>query len=158
MKSFYGKSHLPTKNALRKYRVLNKLRNNKDILTTRSDKENGVVILNRRFYMSKIYDIVNDKSKFLKLSSDATLRSEGKLQRLLRILKNKGFFTKEQYDNIYPCGSQPARIYGTPKTHKLRSPTDTLTFCPTVSSIGSYNYNLAKFLTDMLDPVIPTEY
>ena len=158
MKSFYGKSHLPTKNALRKYRVLNKLRNNKDILTTRSDKENGVVILDRRFYMSKIYDIVNDKSKFLKLSSDATLRSEGKLQRLLRILKNKGFFTKEQYDNIYPCGSQPARIYGTPKTHKLRSPTDTLTFCPTVSSIGSYNYNLAKFLTDMLDPVIPTEY
>ena len=68
------------------------------------------------------------------------------------------FFTKEQHNNIYPCGSQPARIYDTPKTHKLKSPTDTLTFRPIVSSIGTYNYNLAKFLTDMLDPAIPTEY
>ena len=78
MKSFYGKSHLPTKNVLRKYRVLNKLRNNKDISITRPDKENGVVILDRRFYMSKIYDIVNDESKFLKLSSDPTLRRKDK--------------------------------------------------------------------------------
>ena len=40
----------------------------------------------------------------------------------------------------------------------LNSSTDALTFRPIVSSIGTYNYNLAKFLTDMLDPVIPTEY
>ena len=113
----YVNSYKPTKNVLRKYRVLNKLRNNKGILITRPDKGNGVVILDRQFYMSKIYDIVNDESKFLKLSSDPTLRRERKLQRFLRILKNKDFFTKEQYDNIYPCGSQPARIYSTPKTH-----------------------------------------
>ena len=68
---------------------------------TRPDKGNGVVILDRRFYMSKSYDIVNDESNFLKLSSGPTLRREEKLQRFLRILKNKGFFTKEQYDNIY---------------------------------------------------------
>ena len=154
----YVNSYKPTKKVLRKYRVLNKLRNNKGILITRPDKGNGVVILDRQFYMSKIYDIVNDESKFLKLSSDPTLLREGKLQRFLRILKNKDFFTKEQYDNIYPCGSQPARIYGTPKTHALKCPTDTLTFRPIVSSIGTYNYNLAKFLTDVLDPVIATEY
>ena len=111
------------------------------------DKRNGVVILDRWSYMSKIYDIVNDESKFLKLSSDPTLRR-----------KNKDFNIKEQYDNIYPCGSQPTRIYGTPKTHTFKSPTDTLTFRPIVSSIGTYNYNLAKFLTDMLDLVIQTEY
>ena len=104
----YVNLYKPTKNVLRKYKVLNKLRNNKDILITRPDKGNGVVILDRRFYMSNIYDIVNDESKFLKLSSDPTLGREGKLQRFLRILKNKNFFTKEQYDNIYPCGSQPA--------------------------------------------------
>ena len=108
--------------------------------------------------MSRMYDIVNDASKFLKLSSDPTLRREGKLQRFLRTLKNKDFLTKEQYDNIYLCGSQPARIYGTPKTHKLKSPVDTLTFRPIVSSIGTCNYNMAKFLTDMLAPVISTEY
>ena len=108
--------------------------------------------------MSRMYVSVNDASKFLKLSSDPTLCREGKLQRFLRSLKNKDFFTKEQFDTIYPCSSQPARIKGTPKTHKLKPPTDTLTFRPIVSSIGTYNYNLAKFLTGMLYPVIPTEY
>ena len=68
----YVNLYKPTKNVLRKYKVLNKLRNNKDILITRPDKGNGVVILDRRFYMSKIYDIVNDESKFLKLSSVLT--------------------------------------------------------------------------------------
>ena len=157
--SYYVNSYKPTKNVLPKYRVLNKLRNNNDILITRPDKGNGgVVILDRRLCMSKIYDIVNDESEFWKLSSDPTLRREGKLLRFIRILKNKDFFTKERYDNIYHCGSQPARIYGTPKTHKLKSPMDTLTIRLIVSSIGIYNYNLAKFLIVMLDLVIPTEY
>ena len=75
----YVNSYKPTKNALRKFlnKVLNKLQNDKDILITRPDKGNGVV-LDRRFYMSKIYDIVNDESKFLKLSSDPTLRRKDK--------------------------------------------------------------------------------
>ena len=107
---------------------------------------------------SSKYDIVNDASKFLKLSSDPTLRREGNLQRFLSTLKNKYFFTKEQCDNIYAFDSQPARIHSIPKKHTLKSSADILTFRPIVSSIGTYNYNLTKFLTDMLDPVIPTEY
>ena len=108
--------------------------------------------------MSNKYDIVNDASKFLKLSSDPTLRRGGNLQRFLSTLKNKYFFTKEQCDNIYAFDSQPARIHSIPKKHTLKSSADILTFRPIVSSIGTYNYNLTKFLTDMLDPVIPTEY
>ena len=108
--------------------------------------------------MSRMYDTVNDASKFLKLSSDPILRREGKLQSFLGTLKNKDLFTKEQYDAIYPCDSQRARIYDTPKTHKLKFSADTLTFRPIVFSKNRYNYNLTKFLTDMLDPVIPKEY
>ena len=108
--------------------------------------------------MSNKYDIVNDASKFLKLSSDPTLRREGNLQRFLSTLKNKYFFTKEQCDNIYAFDSQTARIHSIPKKHTLKSSADILTFRPIVSSIGTYNYNLTKFLTDMLGPVIPTEY
>ena len=108
--------------------------------------------------MSNKYDIVNDASKFLKLSSDPTLRREGNLQRFLSTLKNKYFFTKEQCDNIYAFDSQPARIHSIPKKHTLKSSADILTFRPIVSSIGTYNYILTKFLTDMLGPVIPTEY
>ena len=73
-------------------------------------------------------------------------------------LNKKGFFSKEQYENIYRSGSQPARLYGNHKTHKLKSESDNLTFCPIVSSIGAYNYKLTKFLTRMLDPVIPKDH
>ena len=107
----YVNPYKSTKNVLRKYRVLNKLRNNKDILITRPDKGNEVVLVDRWLYMYRMYDIVNDASKLLKLSSDPTLRREEKLQRFLRTLKNKDFFTKEQYDNTYLCGSQPARTW-----------------------------------------------
>ena len=134
------------------------LRNNKDILITKPDKGNGVIIVNRAIYMSSLYEIINDTCKFLKLPSDPTIGREGKLQRFLRTLNKKGFFSKEQYENIYPSGSQPARLYGNPKTHKLKSESDKLTFRPIVSSIGAYSYKLDKFLTSMLDPVIPKDH
>ena len=87
-------SYKPTKNVLTKYKILTKLQNNKEILLTRPDKRNGVVIVDRWLYMSKMYDFVNDTSKFSQLSSYPTLRREGKLQRFLCTLKNKKFFTK----------------------------------------------------------------
>ena len=46
---------------------------------------------------------------------------KGKLQRFFRTLNKKGFLSKEKYENIYPNGSQPARLYDNPKTHKLKS-------------------------------------
>ena len=70
-------------------------------------------------YIKKLSDIISDTSKFRKLSADPTLLTEGELQRFLRKLKNKQFFTKEVYDKIYPSGSKPASIYGLPKIHKL---------------------------------------
>ena len=50
-------------------------------------------------------------STFSKLPSDPAIGREEKLQRFLRTLNKKGFFSKEQYENIYPSGSQPARFF-----------------------------------------------
>ena len=46
----------PTKNVLQKYRISNKSQN-KDILITRPDKGNRVVIVDRWLYMCRMYDI-----------------------------------------------------------------------------------------------------
>ena len=43
----YVNSYKPTKNALRKHKTLNKLRNNNNILITKPDKRNGVAIVDR---------------------------------------------------------------------------------------------------------------
>ena len=122
----------------------------------RPDKGYGAVILDWEEYVKKIYAIINDTSKFKKLSSDPTILREGQLQRFLRTLKNKGFFTDESYDKIYPSASKPASIYGLPKIHKLNINKDNLSLRPIISSIGTYNYNLSKFLTNLLAPVSPT--
>ena len=104
--------------------------------------------------MSSLYESINAASKFLILPFDPTIGREEKLQRFLHTFNKKGFFSKEQYENIYPSGSQQARLYGNPKTHKLKSESQKLAFPPIVLSIGLYKYKLTKFLTSMLDPVI----
>ena len=88
----YVNSYNPTKRALQKHRILKKLRNNNTILITKSDKGKAIVIVDRIYYMSSLYQIVNDTSKFLELRSDPTICSENKLQRL-KIFLPKMFMT-----------------------------------------------------------------
>ena len=108
--NIYVNTYKPTENVLQKHKIFKKLRNNNNILITKPDKGNGVVTVDRIYYMSSMYEIVNDTSKPLKLRSDPTICRENKLQRFLRNLKHKDFFTKDVYDNIYTCGSKPVSI------------------------------------------------
>ena len=59
---------------------------------------------------------------------------------------------------MYSSSSAPARVYGTPKMHKFSSSDSFPKFCPIVSSIGTFNYNLARFLCDLLSPLVPNDY
>ena len=77
----------------------------------KSGKRNGVIIGNRARYMSTLHETINDTSNCLKRPSDPTVGREGKLQIFLCTLSKKGFFSKEQYENIYPSGTQSTRLY-----------------------------------------------
>ena len=68
------------------------------------------------------------------------------------------FFNKETYEEIYPTGSLPSRLYGNPKMHKVKHPGEIPPVRPIVSSIGAYNYNLAKFLGQKLSPYICKDF
>ena len=102
---------------LRQHRVLQNLPKNNDIVITKPDKGNGVVILHRKIYDNAIQELISDTSIFKKLNEDPTLKREASLQRFLRKLKQKNFFNENEYDKLYPFGSTPARIYVTPKMH-----------------------------------------
>ena len=65
---------------------------------------------------------------------------------------------KNEYDKFYPSGSAPACIYGTPKMHKFSSSDSFPKLCPIVPSIGTFNFNLAHFLCDLLSPLVPNDY
>ena len=102
--------------------------------------------------------MISDSSKFEKLNEDPNLKREASLQRFLRKLKQKNFFNEIKYDKLYSSGFAPARIYDTPKMHKFTSSDSFPKLRPTVSSVGTFNFNLARFLWDLLSPLVPNDY
>ena len=73
-------------------------------------------------------------------------------------MKQKNFFNEIKYDKLYPSGSAPARVYATPKIHKFSCSDSFPKLRPIVSSIGTFNYNLARFLCRLLSPLVPNDY
>ena len=67
-------------------------------------------------------------------------------------------FNEIEYDKLYPSGSAPARIYGTPKMHKFFSGDSFPKLCLIVSSIVTFNYKLVHFLHDLLSPLVPNDH
>ena len=56
--------------------ILQNLGKNKDIIITKLDKGNGVVILDQKLYNNAIEEIISDTSKFENLNEDPTLKRE----------------------------------------------------------------------------------
>ena len=88
----------------------------------------------------------------------ATLKREASLQHFLRKLKEKNVFNEKKYNKFDPFGSAPTHIYGTPKMYNFSSSDSFPELRPIVSSIGTFNYNLARFLCDLLSPLVPNDY
>ena len=120
---------------------------------------NGAVVRDRSDYDQVILKIIIDTSEFRPIKEDPSLIRDGRLQHLLRKLKKDGCLDNVVYENIYPKGSQPARVYGLPKLFefKARGPNSTPPFRPIVCSIGTYNYSSTKYFCNLLSPHIPTE-
>ena len=122
------------------------------------DKRSGVVILDRDIYDGKILEIINDTTKFKILKENPALTREGQSQRFLREIKDKNLFDKNTYKETYSCGSKPATIYGLPNTHNMLIDSNGFSLRPFISFIGTLNYNLSEFLTELLNLVLSKEH
>ena len=74
------------------------------------------------------------------------------------VSSNKNFFSEIEYDKLYPSGSAPARIHATPKMHKFSSSDSFPKRRPIVSFKCTFNYGYARFVCDLLSPLIPNNY
>ena len=156
--SSYFYNYNPSPRILHQHRVLQNLRKNKDIVITKPDNGNGVVILDRKLYNNPIEEIISDTSKFEKLNKDPTLKHKASLQCFLCKLKQKIFFNEIEYDKLYPSGSAPAHIYGTLKMHKYPSSDSFPKLRPILSFICTFDYNYACFLCHFLSLLVPNDY
>ena len=135
--NYYFYNQKPSPCILCQHGILRNLKKNKDIIIAKPNKGNGV-----------IEKIISNSSKFEKLDEDPTF---------LRKLKEKNFLNEDEYNKLYPSGSAPARIYGTPKMQKFSSSDSFSKLRPVVSSISTFNYILAGYLCDLPSPLVPND-
>ena len=130
------------------YNALKELAKNKNVIVTKADKGNAVVIMDKQDYRDKILKLIDDKKKFKLLESDPTIKRENSLLNTLSNLKKQKIISDEIFKKIRPTGSRPGIIYGLPKIHKSGYP-----LRPIISSSGTYNYNLSKFIDGLIKPL-----
>ena len=134
------------------HKALKSLSEDKTIVISKADKGNAVVIQDIETYRSKILELLKQKGKFKKLKENETLKRERNLQNFLRTLnrkERKHRLSDTDYKRILPCGSRAGVMYGLPKIHKDNCP-----LRPIISAVGTYNYKLAKFLVEILTPLM----
>ena len=97
--------------------------------------------------------LFSDVSKFQPLDYNPTKKREDSLSAYLRKLKKDKILDDETFNKILPKGSRPGILYGLPKIHKVGCP-----YRPIVSSINTYNYNLASYLVNILKPISTNQH
>ena len=129
------------------------LKDNHNIVITKPDKGSGIVLLNRRDYLSKMMDILSDQSKFKKLGPasqfDFTVKIQAAFQRRMYKWLQRKLITLSTYNSIRPTGAQRPKLYGLPKTHKPNCP-----LRPILSMVGTSQHKIAKYLVSILQPVL----
>ena len=78
---------------------------------------------------------------------------EDKLARLLRNLLKTKIIDKNTFDFLFSSGTSPGILYGLPKIHKPSVP-----IRPILSTIGTFNYNLAKYFVKIVEPITYNKY
>ena len=128
--------------------------NDDSIITTKPDKGNGVVIMISRLdYLNKMKHLISDTTKFKELQHNLTKSREESLSTYLRKLRKDKIIDDATFYKILPSGPSPGVLYGLPKVHKTGCP-----FRPIVSSVNTYNYNLASYLVSIFQPISTNQY
>ena len=97
---------------------------NKDLALQKADKDNAVVILNKKDSNLKMKKIPNDISKFHKLSIyqnkvlSHIVNMENRIISVLKKLKDKNQISDKKYKYLHPVSSRPRILIGRAKIHK----------------------------------------
>ena len=103
--------------------------------------------------LNKMKKLTSNSTKFKHLRQNPTKSREESLSAYLRKIKKDGIIDDVTFHKILPSGSSPGVLYGLPKVHKPVCP-----FRPIVSSVNTYNYNLASYLVGILQPISTNQH
>ena len=85
--------------------MINNLSNIKSIILNKQDRDRGIVILDRKYYIEKCLSIVVSK-QFKKIKKDSTKTLESKVQRTLRKIESvlSENFIPQDHNRVYFTG------------------------------------------------------
>lgn len=125
------------------FKSLQKTIKDNDLIVSKADKGNAVVILTRNDYLDKVNDVISG-NEFLHLPSDPTCKFAKEIR---QSVENSDFIfpTTSNKQKILVMNPHAPKLYGLPKIHKHNIP-----IRPVVSYIGAPAYLLAKFLNNKI--------
>lgn len=126
------------------------LRNNDNIVIRRADKSSVFVILDKNDYINKMMNILQDNTKFTRITKNTTNDLKTRLNRIIRSNNKK---TDTQKLPLIEGDYSPGYAYGNVKVHKAGNP-----LRPIISQTPSVTYKLAKHLNDLLSPYTPSSF
>lgn len=122
---------------------------NKELIVTRADKGNSTVVMDRKTYITKYENSLNDMTTYVELSKNPTKEIEKEGNDLITAWTLKKFLTVKAADNLKTRNSLIPKIYFLPKIHKEGTP-----MRPIVSNIKSPTYKLATFCSGVLSNIV----
>ena len=131
------------------WQAIDQLKKDDTIMILPADKGLVTFVLKKSEYQEKCEKLLNDVKTYKMLKGDPTRKYKTELGNVLRDLKERKIITPELHRKLYPTVDQPPRFYGIPKIHKNNAPLH-----PIVSSIGMITYECAKYLADVLSPLM----
>ena len=131
------------------WQAIEQLKRDDTIMILPADKGRVTVVMKKSEYQEKCEHLLNDEKTYKKLKGDPTRKYKAELGNVLRDLKDRKMITPDLHRKLYPTVDQPPRFYGLPKVHKNNIP-----LRPIVSSIGTITYECAKYLADVLSPLM----
>jgi hypothetical protein len=129
------------------FSALQSLKRNNNIVISRADKGNAIVVMNKEDYVRRAKVILSGKQ--FQPVTDKTMElshKEKDMNAYLRELYKDGKMEKKLFWRLRSTSASLSVMYGQPKVHKAGYP-----IRPIISSIGSYNYNLSKYLAGLIN-------
>ena len=110
------------------------------------DKGSGLVLIPKEMAIDKLREQIGE-SKLVE--KDPTAAFARKIQTEIRKVKSK--LSINEYRDIYPSDPRPPCMYGVIKAHK---PEKNYPMRVIVSTVGTANHGLSKFLVDLIQPTL----
>ena len=121
-------------------------------LILKSDQGQGIVLVNRDDYNNSLENLFNDTSKFQSLDYDPTMRNLSTVQSYT--LYDRQEITLEDTYAMRPKFTKVGQAHGLPKIHKNYDHLPP--FCPITDTTNTVHYGIAKYLSNLLQPLLKT--